>query len=477
MAKGNGKLNRRDLLKMFGAASGLAFPILNSQILMAQNVRRAPVRVLFVPIGHGWGVDDEYEPFRGDGTDFEIPSIWSPLEPLRDRCLFIDGIRGAQWGNAHNMSVSDHFTASVPAEETRSSQLGGNPEPMGESIDHYLGRMLNTQVLRIGAHASGNMCFNQRAQVLPFYERPQEVYNSVIKPLIDAANSNQPVPIPVDTSFEQSLLSFLGTDANRLMDRLPSSQTRKVESYIEGLDALRQSASQPPTPAGQMDPLSAVPGNGLSDNAETDYAFEFVKLAFQAGTHNVAMISISGNPNRIDNFRWVDGQGRNRSDQVWSDYHQDGAHYNRNKQHSREIYTGVVKHYLRKITDFANTLERIQDVDGRTMLDNTMIILSSRIGNGQHARRRMANVIIGGGGGNIRTGRLLNIGRIPHSKLGGSGVLYQRRNGQVVDLVKNYGSDWGNRTQADLWTAVARATGLNTSSFGLPAVNHEPLPL
>ena len=271
MSKANYKMNRRELLKMFGMASGLACPMLRSPLALAQSAGRAPVRTLFVLLDHGWGIDPGYESFTGSETDFRIPPIWQPLNALKDKSVFIDGLRLAQWGNAHHVGATDALTASVAEGEASSNSLGRNrPEPLGPSIDWLLGQRLNTQVLRLSQSDNIGYCFNGNRQKQAAFDSSLEAYNSIIRPLQQRSPSTQ----PQDSSFQQSVLSLLGADANRLMDNLPSSQSRKIESYIEGLDELSRKIV-PPAPAGQIDPISSVPGRGDSGDREVDHFFEF----------------------------------------------------------------------------------------------------------------------------------------------------------------------------------------------------------
>ena len=133
------KINRRSFLKGLGAATGLAAAFMGSKVALGVT-DQAPTRVLLVALQHGWGISLGHE-FSGSEFDFQLPPQLAGFESIKDQMVSVDGARGTLWGNAHDVSYSDIFTASVPWDETGSDQLGNHfPEPMGPSLDWVIGQ-------------------------------------------------------------------------------------------------------------------------------------------------------------------------------------------------------------------------------------------------------------------------------------------------------------------------------------------------
>ena len=91
-----------------------------------------------------------------------------------------------------------------------------------------------------------------------------------------------------------------------------------------------------------------------------------------------------------------------------------------------------------------NTQNTIKEIDGSSMLDNTIIVMSSDVAQ-YHEFVNVPMVLFGG------------------SKLGLKG-------GRVLKYPA------GSRTPSDVWTGVAGALGVPMTAFGDPLYNQGPLP-
>jgi hypothetical protein len=64
----------------------------------------------------------------------------------------------------------------------------------------------------------------------------------------------------------------------------------------------------------------------------------------------------------------------------------------------------------------ARKLDAIQEGD-RTALDNTMLMYCSSMMSGSHDATQLPVVLLGGGGGRIHTGRILDYGKNPNRQM------------------------------------------------------------
>jgi hypothetical protein len=473
-------IDRRLFLKGLSAAGfGLASRFFDSPVARGATTT-APVRVLFLPIQHGWGRNESFGSITGSEFSFTLPSPLNALNPIKDRCVFVDGLRGTQWGNAHDVSYSDIFTSAVPWGENDSSQLGPHfPEPMGPSLDWVIGRHHQKQVLRVSAgYASWGrptqpLCFNDNAQEQASFSRAQTAYDAIIQPLRDATIDPPSVP-PGQVAVKDRLFAFLGRDADRMLQKLRGSEQQRLESYIQAMNSLGDRITAAPSSLPGLKPsdIPARPTSNPAYEAELQHGFDLMRVAFQADTHRVGVLGVGGN---VTNWPWIDSTGQPQVGNIWgSDFHHEVAHYG--SVDPRLAFEGWCAWHFRKVIEFAQSLEATPDVDGRTLLDNTLIVLTGEVENGPHDRRAKMHIIIGGGGG-IRQGRWIRTSRVPARNRNGAFIGGQDRSGNIIVADVNYGPDFSLHHEADLWTSIARLAGVPLNHFGFLANNLSPINL
>ena len=473
-------LDRRSLLKGLGAATTLASPFFSSAVARGQT-GRAPVRVVLVALQHGWGRDKDFDRvFRGSERDFVIPRPLQRLDAIREDCTFVDGVRGTLWGNAHDVSYSDIFTAGVPWDETGSEQLGRHfPEPMGPSLDWLIGQHHGRPVLRLSARYRSwgkrfhPLCFDDQARVQPFFTSPLDAWESFVGPLRDGLEP----PAPGRVAAKNELLRFLGRDADRLLRRVRGDEQRRLEGYVQALNAVGDRILGAPSAGLGPEELPEAPAPDPGFEAEVDHYIDLVRVALAADTHRVAVLGLGDD---LPGWRWRDEAGRERQGNVWgTNFHHEVAHHSTRNDPSldpRLAYEGWVDWYVGKMVRLTEALRSTVDVDGRSVLDNTVIVLTGEVGSGTHDRRDKLHVLIGGGGG-LRGGRWLPTLKVEPRQRQGAFIGGERRDGTRMESGINWGGTFSLHHTADLLTSIGRLAGLPLERIGLPSNNLSPIAL
>ncbi len=479
MSYDKSKFNRRDFIKAAGASAGLALPLLKSQVAMGL-VETAPVRVLLVPLQHGWGMSRFAKDISGSEFNFTLPTYaQAAFNPIKDQTVFIDGLRSDVWGNGHDKNYSSMFTCSTryigqTATVPNNPILGGPfPMPRTSSLDWMIGNQAGKGVLRLSNNyaswgaAYHPLSFDNTLRNLPFYTNARSAYMDIIDPLKTMTPAN---PVQSAASVSNSaLFSVLGKSTDRLLAMLTGTERAKMEAYLVSMNSLGGKILTPTSmtsnPANIV--LPPLPGMTQAFNDQLDSYLEMIRVAFTLDTHRVAVLGLGEG---VTNWNWSDAGGVARVGNTFgSDFHHEVAHYT--EANSRNSFEGWTQWYARKISDFALRLKSIVDVDGRPLLDNTIIVLCGEVGDGQHDTSNMVIPVIGGGGaGRIRRNRWI---RVPTAN--------SWQEWDASGSVQSFNDVWGRKVSsrhlADLWVTIGNLAGLNVTSFGDRINNNAPISL
>ena len=129
---------------------------------------------------------------------------------------------------------------------------------------------------------------------------------------------------------------------------------------------------------------------------------DVLALAFQTDSTRVATLLMSH-----------DGSNRPFHDIGVSEGHHDLSHHQNRPERVQKV--AEIDHwYARRFAGLLERLDAIPDVDGRTVLDNSMIVYGSGNADGNaHTHVNLPIVLAGGGGGTLAPGRFVDHGGQP----------------------------------------------------------------
>lgn len=444
-------LNRRTLIKGLGAA-GL-IPAARVEQLMAAT-SPAPLRVLFVCLQHGWGISGQSNQFMtGTETEFTFPDGLDPFNSIREQCTVIDGLLTlGLWGNNHDLSYADMLTAGVPVGEESSdfnSRLAVSATP---SLDYLLEELSGKASYRFSAYyrswgaAYNPISFDRKGTVLPYFGYANDAYASLFSHLQDTDFSMGGMVASDEQVMMKEVFNFLRAPTNEQMATLGAGQKEKLERYLLAVDNLQTKVESMQTYSGS-ERLQNIPVGKQTHLANVDNYLEMIKVGFANDFTRSAVLGI-GDIHDIELF------------------HHEHAHAD------DEIWWGTRREFAQTIVNFVNTLDRIIDFDGRSLLDNTLVVLTGEVGDGTHDVLRKGHILIGGRA-HYTPGRYIT----PAIVEGYNEVRALRRediNGTLQQQL-NFGNFHTQKasvvTNADLLRQIGNMAGLNLQEFGLPSQN------
>ncbi len=387
-------VSRRGFLKKLGgvALSGAMYKLslLGGNLLWARPVfaADAPKRVVFVYIAGG-AIPDQWMP-SGSETSFTLPAMSAPLEPVKQHCVFLNGV---------NMNNAGHGLT---------SKALGSDKTM--TLDIYmaqtLGQVSPFSQLQLGVISNGFGSISRYNWNEPAYE--DNPFNAFERLFGAGAAATE----DLSTRRKRSVLDCSLEALNQMRNRLGSFEKTRLDEHanaIQRVEARLSAASQAgggegacTTPTFNTEGFSGDTSSDLNFDAVADLQVDITTLALKCDLTRVVSLMFG---NHQSDFT-VPEAG------VDTNYHQ--------SIHGRpaEDYIAYRAYFTEKLRYLIQSLANTADMDGNSLLDNTLVLQVSDMGDGRsHGGENVPYMLAGGGGGVLTTGRSLALGGLSHNTL------------------------------------------------------------
>jgi len=400
-------LPRRTFLRSL-AGTAVALPLLDSMIpaLTAQTKTAAKpqFRAAFIYTPHGV-ILDQWVP-KTTGADYEMTAILKPIESFRNRFLILSNLaenKGKQAGSGHASSSATWLSAAV----TKDTQ--GEDVQAGTTIDQMIARKIGQDTpipsLELGIEDVSNMIgicdatsscayLNTMSWSTPTTPLPAEINPKVVfeRMFGDGSSAAKRFERLQD---DRSLLDDITGSARDLQKNLSAQDKNRITDYLDNLREIERRISQ--VEKRNTDQQLSVP-NAPIDIPETyeDHVglmFDLQVVAFQADITRVSTFMMSRElNNRTYPYIGVPEQHHSIS------HHQ----YDPLKmaQHQK-----INTYHVQLYSKFLTKMQETKDGDG-SLLDHSMILYGSGMGDGNVHSHDPISVLLGGGAiGQIKGGR------------------------------------------------------------------------
>ena len=394
------QIRRRGVLKGLGAMIPLTMGLGVRPVLAGE----APKRVVFFFIPDGC-IPPLFHP-KGSEFSFTLSPMTEPLAPVKDDCVFISGLTMYEGGATHEGGVAKVLT-------------GNNTVSLDVFLADQIGRSNPVSSLYLGVHGThenGNNYFSY----LPGNKArtPEDNPIAAFKSTFGGAAGGGP-------SSEISVLDIARSDLQSLRGRLGETERAKLELHLDALREVEQriqAASAPTTTGGACAPATfnregfTVPEgfNGYPAIFNREENFELVgKLQM-----DLAVQALACDVTRVVSIQWSHPVSPTAMAFTGSTQrHHDASHYGNQDSSTAANFVLLQAYYTGRLAYLINELAKRPDGDG-TLLDSTLIMLFSELGDSNiHGHDDMPFILAGGAGGALKGGRFLNYPKEAHSKL------------------------------------------------------------
>src|SRR6266511_2432938 len=425
-------LSRRHFLRGLGAC--LALPAFESlrpfrafaadagkTAQMASTPTGSPLRMAFVYFPNGaipanWWPDCEED-------DFALNRSMRPLENVKHRLQVLSGLDHVNAtpgpdGAGDHARASGTFLTGVRVKKTAGADIHA-----GISIDqiaaNQVGHLTRFPSLELTCDAvrksgncdSGYSCAYQynlawRSASTPVAPEPNP--RLVFERLFGAgAHGGRAEGLKRRRQQQRSILDFVLDDARSLQSQLAYRDKQKLDEYLVSVREIEQRIEKAERFGASPDPAVTTP-SGIPAGFE-DYIqvmFDMLILAFQTDSTRIATFLLAN-------------EGSNRAFPEIDIA--EGHHYLTHHQSKQEMIDKVAAidlWYMRQLGKFLDKMEQTKDIDGHSLLHNSMIVYGSGNADGnRHTHVNLPVILAGGGGSSLTPGRCFKAGGVPMTNL------------------------------------------------------------
>ncbi len=399
--------SRRGFLKGLGAT--LTLPWMESLTAATNGAAAAaggpPLRWAFLMMSNGVNADNWWAKQTAGGIDFS-PTL-SPLAKYQDDVLVLE-----------NMTLYPEVT---PTADHRyfTTFLSGQHEEKGailraaETIDFYMARNLGAQTSlpclniaieppQVRSSSSGG---NARQYTIS--------WSSPTTPVIPEVYPRQVFDRMFNTKMltqDKSVLDFVLGDAKDLRRQLAGHDQQKLDEYMHSVRDVEKRIERIATPReyGEGDwkptlqePDMPAPEDGLDFDLpeHVKLMLDLIVLAFQTDKTRIATFLFAADATYNVRFDFLNGVSGDSLHAI--------SHHN-NKPAKLQEYQKINQYHVEQYAYLIDRLKKIDEGNGRTLLDNSMILFGSNMMDGnKHDYTTLPLILAGHGGGAIDTGRVV----------------------------------------------------------------------
>ena len=423
--------SRRNFLRGLGACIALpAFESFAPVKLLAANTvslgklattaTGAPLRAAFLYFPNG-AIQSSWWP-KGDATSFELSRTLQPLSSVREHIQVFGGLEHLNAtpgpdGAGDHARANGTFLTGVRMKKSATDIRAGISidQVMARSVGH-LTRLPSLELTcdtgrNTGACDSGYSCAYQynvswSSPTSPM--TPEANPRQVFERLFGAGSvGERSAELKRRRAEQRSILDFVMEDARDMQRRLNSRDKDKLDQYLTGVRELESRIERAEKFGDSKDPSQSAPIGIPQTYAEhIQTMFDTLLLAFQTDSTRIATMLLAH-----------DGSNRSFAEIGVPEGHHDLSHHAGNHDKIQKL-ADIDLWYVKQLARFIERMRDTKDMDGNSLLHNSMILYGSGNADGnRHSHTNLPVILAGGGGGTLTPCRFIKHGQTPTSNL------------------------------------------------------------
>src|SRR5437867_2032825 len=393
------RLTRRTFLRGVGVTMALpwmeSLTVWGDQPPAARPASQPPVRLAALFAGNGFHSKEWWA--KGEGKEMQLGKVLAPLADFRQRMLFIRGLYNeeAQKGNIHSSQTGNLLSGAPLA--------SGGEIRSGTSFDQLVAQrcgnstkvpslVLGCEKSNPSVHKNYSMLYSSHISwTSPTTPTPLEIYPALA---FDRLFKDEV------SKGDKSVLDAVLSDAKDLRRHISANDQRKLDEYLDSVRDVEQRIEN----AGNKGELQGWrptlekpniprPADGIPQDIAEHMRLmaDILVLGFQTDTTRICTLKLNNDHSSL------------RFPNLGVDYM---IHHFLSHSDSQD-WLKVNTFFVEQLAYIARKMDAIDEGE-RTLLENTMLLFCSSMLTGNHDANQLPVVVLGGAGGRIKGGRVLD---------------------------------------------------------------------
>ena len=401
--------SRRAFLRTLGLGAGAAalFPWLD----VAAQAKPLPKLVLFfTPHGTVW---NQWRP-GGGMTDFTFSPILEPLAKHRSNIVIVDGIQmvsGTEYYIPHTYTMPLLWTGS-PIDTTAGKFCRQDHDGRcfgwntSASVDQHIAAtlkdMLPFRTIELGyscggLHPASRMIYGAPGSPKNPVDDPMRAFNTLFTAAATDMQAAQALALK-----RKSVLDAVVQDLGSRRGKLSAADQARLDAHATAVRELEVSLI-----GGKVACQKPGAPSGVNSESAIDRQSEIAAAALGCGLTRIVSLQhrIADNDNSLYPWAGLSSGGHH------SLSHDSGAT-------AQATLAKVYRWYSARFAHLLDQLAKTPDVDGKPLLENTLVIWGSELGRGyDHDIKNVPFIFAGGAAGRLKGGRYLKVSSPRHNRV------------------------------------------------------------
>ena len=410
---------RRTFLR--GAGAAIALPLLDAMVPALAAPSRLPLRLGFVylPVGR---IMESWTPAT-EGNDFDLTPTLEHFAPYREQMLILSGldVKAAdllpgERGGPHERPCAAYLTGVHPF-----------PDQVGVSFDQiaakHLGRDTPLASMELGIDPpewagqgagsysgfySSTVSWRTPTTPLPIQNNPRRVFER----LFGDTDTLDPRAMRLRIARQRSVLDAVSERVTGLKATVSASDRYKLDEYLDSVRDIErgiqatESRTASETSVSMRDDLTRPAGIPADFAEHGKLMFDMMYVAYQTDLTRVVAMMLGH-----------EGTNRNFTELGAQDGHHALSHHKGDRR-AIELLKKVDLYQSELLAYFLRKMQATQEVDGSSLLDNTLIVAGSGLSDANnHVHNDVPIALFGSAQGNVTGGRHVRHAGEPLSNL------------------------------------------------------------
>ena len=376
--------DRRSFLR--GAGAFVALPAFESLLPRASATSgRAPKAKRFVCVAPDYGVvPGSFFPAE-EGADYGLPTLLKPVAKHRREFSVFSHLDHPGVGGGHACSATLLNGVKV-------TDVAGDRQRL-VSLDQVIAGRIGSGTrfpsLRTGQGAP--ISYTPSGVPVPSIRNPENLFRQLFvedHPKIKAARRGS-------LGENRSILDAVLQDANALGKTLAVRDRKKLDEYLTSVREAERKLRRREEWIDSPKPKAKVRTEPSDEDEGTGYPYDM------ALSYELITLALQTDSSRVITYQMPGGNRRFEFAGVTLGYHT-LSHHGKQPDKVRQLEI-IESYYVRHFSGFLDQLKKVRDAEGRPLLESTIVLFGSGMGNASSHSSRDLPILLAGGG--FRHGR------------------------------------------------------------------------